>query len=427
MKELKDYNIPEEIMMSCRNLGIIRPTEIQQKILENLHEKRDILAVSGTGTGKTLAYAIPILTNLLKADRYFYALILLPTRELAQQVHSLFQELGKEISLRVSLLIGGVDLLPQAKSLSARPHVIIGTPGRVSYHVKHTKGIHLDAFNYVVLDECDRLLDGDFEGEVKEILNSVEQRNTFLFTATLSKRVTSLKTKILNNPLFFHVTEHLSTPSALLQNYIFLPQKYKDVYLCDIISKMGPIKTIVFVSTCVSAEKLEMLLLRMGELVCSVHGNKQQHERSSIIEGFRTGAQNILIATDVLARGIDIPSVRTIINYDVPECAKDYIHRVGRTARAGASGRSITFVTQYDVEEFQRLEISAKCKMQEYHVDKESIEQLMDVVMEAKRDVEIDVKSQKESQKASRTSRTSRARNAPRNTARSRTSHARKR
>lgn len=377
-------------------MGLITVTPIQAQVFENLERKKDIVAVSGTGTGKTVAYALPILHHLLKADKYFYALVLLPTRELSQQVHNVFCSLGKEIGLRTTLLIGGVDLLVQGKSLATRPHIIIGTPGRVAYHFKNTKGIQHSSFRYLVLDECDRLLDNDFEGEVKEILAMLDERkNTFLFTATITKKVSALKEKILNHPLHFEVTSMERVPESLVQNYIYLPQRYKEVYLYEVIRKFGVSKMIIFVSTCIGAEKIERLLLHMNEMACSIHGSKPQQERTSIIEKFRAGEKNILVATDVVARGIDIPSVRLVINYDIPEYTKDYIHRVGRTARADKSGHAITFVTQYDVDDFQHMEARIGTRMEEYKVEAKEVQSQIDYVLAAKREMEIEIKEEK--------------------------------
>ncbi|KAI5186371.1 ATP-dependent RNA helicase DDX47/RRP3 [Nematocida homosporus] len=390
-----NYGLDNDLVGACTKMGLSQPTPIQKCVFEALNRKKDILAISGTGTGKTIAFALPILHHLLKADRYFYALVLLPTRELSQQVHSVFCELGKEFGLRTTLLIGGVDLLVQGKSLAARPHIIVGTPGRIAYHFKNTKGIHLDAFKYLVLDECDRLLDGDFEGEVKEILDMIgPKRLNFLFTATITKRVASLKAKMLNDPLVFETKTSEGVPEDLVQNYVYLPLRYKEIYLYEIIRTLGMSKAIVFVSTCVAAEKLERLLVRLGELVCSIHGSKPQQERTAIIEAFKSGSKNVLIATDVVARGIDIPTVRIVINYDIPECSKDYIHRVGRTARAGQSGRAITLVTQYDVEDFQKLEIKLGTRMAEYQIDTNNITAQIDMVASAKREADLEMKEE---------------------------------
>ncbi|KAI5180068.1 ATP-dependent RNA helicase DDX47/RRP3 [Nematocida sp. AWRm80] len=386
-KKFADYGLDEGLVEACTAMGLDTPTPIQASILDNLNTKADIVAVSNTGTGKTLGYALPILHRLLQADKYFYGLILLPTRELSQQVHEVFSALGKEIGLRTTLLIGGIDLLVQGKSLAARPHIIIGTPGRVAYHFSNTKGIKLDSFRYIVLDECDKLLDGDFEGEVKEILGMTsKKRNIFLFTATITKRVASLKDRLLKNPLMIETTQSETISKDLVQNYIFLPHKYKEVYLYQIVRSLGVSKAVVFVSTCLTAERLERLLLHMSESVCCIHGSKPQSERTAIIEGFRTGSKNILIATDVVARGIDIPSIKLVLNYDLPDSVKDYIHRVGRTARAGQTGRTISFVSQYDIEDFQKLEQKIKVTMDEYKIDKAVIQSEIDNIESAKKE-----------------------------------------
>lgn len=392
---MAEYGLDEALVEACTRMGVEKPTEIQAQILEMLERKKDVIAVSGTGTGKTLAYALPVLHHLLKEDKYFYALVLLPTRELAQQVFSVFAAIGKEIGLRISLLIGGVDLVVQGKSLASRPHLIIGTPGRVVYHLKNTKGIFLDAFRYLILDECDKLLEGDFEGEVNEVLDAIgTHRSTLLFSATLTRKVTALRDRVLKNPLFLETATRDAVPSELVQNYVYLPQRYKEVYLYEILRKIGLSKCIVFVATCIASEKLEKLLSGLGEAVCALHGSKTQPERTAIIEGFRVGKANILLATEVAARGIDIPDIKLIVNYDLPEHHKEYIHRVGRTARAGSTGRAINFVTQYDVREFQLLEHRLGVRMEEYRIDKAAIHSLIDTVMDMKKEADAKVKEQ---------------------------------
>lgn len=387
------YPLEGALVEACARLGFAEPTEIQARVLETIGRRKDILAISRTGTGKTLAYALPVLHNLLKDDKYFYCLVLLPTRELSQQVHSFMADLGKDIGLRISLLIGGEDMVLQGKSLANRPHLIVGTPGRVAYHLKNTKGFSLDLVRYLVLDECDRLLDGDFEGEVAEVLEKLgPHRNTLLFTATITKRVEKLKHTVMKNPLLLGAASRFALAPSLVQNYVFLPLKRKEAYLYCVVRGMGAEKVLVFVSTCLIAEKLHRLFSKLGFGASSIHGGKTQRERTKAMEEFRKGGANVLIATDVAARGIDITDIKCIVNYDVPAYVKDYVHRVGRTARAERAGRAITFVTQYDVEEFQRIEGHIGKKMEEYEVDREEVREVSEEVFEAKREAENEMK-----------------------------------
>lgn len=394
--KFSDYGLDEALVEACTSQGYETPTEVQQNVLAHLRNPRDTVIVSGTGTGKTAAYALPILHHLLSDDKYFYALVLVPTRELAHQVHEVFASLGCSIGLRTTVLIGGIDIVTQGKSLAARPHVVIGTPGRTYYHLSNTKGISHKSFRYIVIDECDKLLETDFEGELRSILDLLAHRKHFcLVTATQTQKVHKLKSKYLVDTLEIQSSTSDTLPTDLVQRYIFLPQKYKEVYLYDVLRRAGAEKTVVFVSTCLLAEKVHRLLLKLGEDTACIHGGKPQPERTATIESFRKGSRSILIATDVAARGMDVPRVRLVVNYDIPNCHKDYIHRVGRTSRAGASGTTVTFVSQYDIEDFKRLERKLGSEMEEYNISPKDIEDVSEMVQDAKKEAEAEIKDEK--------------------------------
>ncbi|KAI5149614.1 ATP-dependent RNA helicase DDX47/RRP3 [Nematocida ausubeli] len=393
-KTFAEYTLDTSLVEALAKKGITQPTEIQKLMLTNLVNRQSILAISNTGTGKTLAYLLPIMHTLLQDDKYFYAMVILPTRELSQQVHAVLADIGAEIGLRTSLLIGATDLLSQGKSLAARPHIVIGTPGRINHHLRNTKGISVSSFKYLVLDECDRLLDNDFDGDINNILEMISPKYTFLFSATLTKRVNAFKEKRMNNPLLYNVQKDEGIPENILQQYIYLPQKYKEMYLYSIVHNLGSRKCIVFVKTCITAERIERILRFLGESVCSIHGNKTQDIRTETIEMFRRGKHSILISTDVVARGMDMDGIKVIINYDMPDGHKEYIHRIGRTGRAGEVGSSITLVTQYDVDDFRKLEVKLNKKMDEYSVSSELIYSLVDSVDQAKREAAMDMKEE---------------------------------
>lgn len=393
-KSFSDFSLDASLVEELAKRGIVHPTPIQELILSALPIKKDILAISNTGTGKTLAYSLPILDSLLTDDKYFYAMMILPTRELSQQVHAVLSDVGQEIGLRTTLLIGGVDLLTQGKSLANRPHIIIGTPGRIHHHLKNTKGITLTSFKYLVLDECDRLLDNDFDGDINSILEVISPKYTFLFTATITKRVNSFKSKVMRDPYMYNVQKHETIPEDISQQYIHMPHKHKEVYLYSIVRTLGCRRSIVFVNTCVTAERLERMLRSLGESVCSIHGNKAQSVRTETIELFRKAKYSILISTDVVARGMDMDGIKMIINYDMPDGAKEYIHRIGRTGRAGETGSAITFVTQYDVDDFRKLEIKLEKKMDAYSISADVIHGLLDDIDAAKREAAMDMKEE---------------------------------
>lgn len=384
-KLFSSFSLDDELVAALNKRGILHPTPVQEHALKHLTDKKDIYAVSSTGSGKTLAYTLPVLNSLLKDDRFFYCLIILPTRELSLQVHSVISDIGAEIGLRTTLLIGGVDLLKQAKSLAARPHFIIGTPGRILHHLKNTKGVTSNSFKYLVLDECDRLLDGDFDGDVAEICKLLSPKHTFLFTATSSKRVRNFISKSMNNPAVFG-GEESEIPSTLFQQYIHLPQKHKEAYLLSILRTTGDRMGIIFVTTCITAERIGRILKSAGIRAEAIHGNQEQSIREETVNKFRAGIYKWIVATDVAARGVDIPGIRIVINYDIPDGVREYIHRVGRTGRQSTIGRSITFVSQYDVDDFRRLEIKLNKKMEECKIEPETIYGLLDEIDTAKRE-----------------------------------------
>lgn len=390
-KLFSSFALDSELVSSLKKRGIMHPTPVQEHVLKHLSNKKDIYAVSSTGSGKTLAYTLPILNALLKDDMFFYALIILPTRELSLQVHSVISDLGSEIGLRTSLLIGGVDLLAQGKSLASRPHFIIGTPGRILHHLKNTRGVNCKSFKYLVLDECDRILDGDFDGDVSEICKLISPAYTFLFTATASKRVRAFVSKSMDSPIFFG-GEEAEVPSSVFQQYVYLPQKHKEAYLLSILQGTGDRMGIIFVSTCIAAERIGRILKSLGIKAESIHGNQGQPIREETINKFRAGIYKWLVGTDVAARGVDITDIRIVINYDMPNGVREYVHRVGRTGRGGSTGSSITFVSQYDVDDFRRLEIKLGKKIEEYTVSSERIYELLDEIDSAKRTANAEMK-----------------------------------
>jgi ATP-dependent RNA helicase DDX47/RRP3 len=237
-----------------------------------------------------------------------------------------------------------------------------------------------------VLDEADRLLNMDFGPEIDKLLRLLpKERHTFLFSATMTSKVAKLQRASLTDPVKVEVSSKYSTVDTLLQHYVFLPAKLKDVYLCWLVNELAGQSMIIFTGTCVSTQRLALILRNLGFPAIPLHGQLSQAKRLGALNKFKSGDRNILLATDVASRGLDIPSVDVVINYDVPQHSKDYIHRVGRTARAGRSGKSITMVTQYDVELYQRIEQLLGKKLDEFQVDKEGVALLQERVSESAR------------------------------------------
>lgn len=348
---------------------------------------RDIIGLAQTGSGKTAAFALPILHRLMDDPQAYYAVVLAPTRELAIQIAEQFEGLGSIIGVKCAVVVGGVDMMAQAITLSRKPHIIVATPGRLVDHLENTKGFSLSKLKYLVLDEADRLLDLDFGTEIDKLLKVIpRERNTFLFSATMTTKVAKLQRASLTDPVKVEVSSKYATVSTLIQNYLFVPAKLKDTYLTYLLNDLAGITAIVFVSTCANAQRLALMLRNLGFPAIPIHGQLTQAHRLGALNKFKTGDRNILIATDVASRGLDIPSVDVVINFDVPTHSKDYIHRVGRTARAGRSGKSVTLVTQYDIEMYQRIEELIGKKLDLYpNVQDEAIAILQERVQEAQR------------------------------------------
>ncbi|KAF3491491.1 ATP-dependent rRNA helicase RRP3 [Arthroderma uncinatum] len=386
-KSFKELGIIDSLCDACTSLGYKAPTPIQAESIPLALQGRDLVGLAETGSGKTAAFALPILQALMEKPQSFFGLVLAPTRELAVQISESFEALGSLISVRCAVIVGGMDMISQSISLGKKPHIIVATPGRLLDHLENTKGFSLRNLKYLVMDEADRLLDLDFGPVLDKILKVLpRERRTYLFSATLSSKVESLQRASLSNPLRISISSNkYQTVSTLLQSYLFIPHKYKDVYLVHILNEFPGQSTIIFTRTVNETQRLAILLRALGFGAIPLHGQLSQSARLGALGKFRSGSRDILVATDVAARGLDIPAVDLVLNFDLPSDSKTYIHRVGRTARAGKSGRAISIVTQYEVEIWQRIETALGKQQPEYKTDKEEVMVLSDRVGDAQR------------------------------------------
>jgi len=384
----EELGVVKPLCEACTAIGWIKPTDIQQQAIHAALQGRDVIGLAETGSGKTGAFALPVLQALLAKPQRLFAVVLAPTRELAFQIHEVFEALGASIGLKCCCVVGGVDMMTQAIALARKPHIVVATPGRLVDHLENTKGFNLREARFLILDEADRMLSMDFEEEINKILTVMptgKARRTFLFSATMTSKVAKLQRASLTDPVKVEVSSKFSTPRTLVQQYLFIPAKYKDCYLAYVLNEFAGQTTLVFVSTCNNAQRLALLLRNLGFGAICLHGQMTQPKRLGALHKFKSGQRSILIATDVASRGLDIPAVDLVINFDIPSHGKDYIHRVGRTARAGRAGRSIAFVTQYDVEVYQRLELLLGTKLPEYKAEEETVLILLERVSEAQR------------------------------------------
>lgn len=340
--------IVDALCEACERLGYKNPTPIQEQSIPLALQNRDIIGIAETGSGKTAAFALPILQALLDKPAPLFALVLAPTRELAAQIAQAFEALGSLISLRCALILGGMDMVTQAIALGKKPHVIVATPGRLLDHLEKTKGFSLRSMQYLVMDEADRLLDMDFGPILEKILKFLpRERRTFLFSATMSSKVESLQRASLRDPLKVSVSSNkYATVSTLKSNYVFIPHMHKDTYLVYLCNEFAGQTIIIFTRTVLETQRIAILLRTLGMGAIPLHGGLSQSARLGALNKFRAGSREILVATDVAARGLDIPNVDCVINHDLPQDSKTYVHRVGRTARAGKSGHAISIVTQ---------------------------------------------------------------------------------
>ncbi|PIN02445.1 ATP-dependent RNA helicase [Handroanthus impetiginosus] len=385
-KSFRDLGVNEQLADACDNLGWKNPTKIQIESIPLALEGRDIIGLAQTGSGKTGAFAIPILQSLLEAPQAFFACVLSPTRELAIQIAEQFEALGSGIGVKCAVLVGGVDQVQQSIALGKRPHIVVATPGRLVDHLSNTKGFSLRTLKYLVLDEADRLLNDDFEKAIDEILSVIPRdRRTYLFSATMTKKVKKLQRACLKNPVKIEAASKYSTVDTLKQQYRFVPAKYKDCYLVYILTEMSGSTSMVFTRTCDATMLLAYILRNLGFRAIPINGHMTQAKRLGALNKFKAGECNILICTDVASRGLDIPSVDMVINYDIPTNSKDYIHRVGRTARAGRSGVAISIVNQYELEWYLQIEKLIGKKLPEYPAEEEEVLLLLERVTEAKR------------------------------------------
>ncbi|KAL7455297.1 hypothetical protein ACHAWC_006834 [Mediolabrus comicus] len=398
-KSFSSLNIHTSLLSSIKALKWDNATRIQAASIPPALEGRDVIGLAETGSGKTGSFAIPILNYLLeKPQKQVFAVILAPTRELAFQINEVMVALGQGIGASSVCIVGGVDMASQAIALARNPHVVVATPGRLLDHLENTKGFHLRQLKYLVMDEADRMLSMDFEKEINEILDVIPDcekgRRTMLFSATMTSKVEKLQRASLVNPVRVEVSTKFQTPKKLLQSYLFIPAKYKDCYLTYLINEHAGQSILVFGATCNNVQRLALMLRNLGFPAICLHGQMSQPKRLGALTKFKAGGRDILICTDVASRGLDIPSVDVVINFDLPGHGKDYIHRVGRTARAGRSGKAIAMVTQYDVEVYQRLEHLLGQRLPECKLAEEEVLMLLERVNEAQRLATRDLKEQ---------------------------------
>ena len=385
-KTFEELGLVDVLCEACEKVGWKKPSKIQAEAIPVALSGNDVIGLAETGSGKTGSFVLPILQALLETPQRLFAAILTPTRELAFQISEQIEALGATIGVKCATIVGGMDMVSQAIVLAKKPHIIVATPGRLVDHLENTKGFNLKQLKFLVMDEADRILNQDFEVELNKILRCIPtDRRSMLFSATMTKKVAKLQRASLKDPVKVEVSGCYQTVEKLLQYYLFIPQKFKEIYLVYILNELAGNSFMIFCSTCSGTLRLSLMLRSLGLAAIPLHGQMNQNKRLASLNKFKSKSRSILLATDVASRGLDIPHVDVVINFDIPTHSKDYIHRVGRTARAGRAGRAVTFVSQYDVELYQRIEHLLGKKLPLYETVEEQVMLLGERVAEALR------------------------------------------
>ncbi|WP_068459272.1 DEAD/DEAH box helicase [Hyphomicrobium sulfonivorans] len=350
--------------------GYVRPTPIQSQAIPGVMAGRDLMGIAQTGTGKTAAFALPILHRLLEQPRApqrggARALILSPTRELATQIADSFRAYGKHTGLTVTVMFGGMPIRPQVSAMSKGVDILVATPGRLLDHVDQ-RTVNLSGTEILVLDEADQMLDMGFIAPIRKILSKLSQRRQSLFfSATMPREINALASEMLTDPLRVAVAAVSKTADRVAQSVIHVEQQKKQSLLAELFRDENMKRTIVFTRTKRGADRVARHLETAGVQVAAIHGNKSQRQREVALEQFRKGRIRALIATDIAARGIDIDEVSHVVNYELPNIPESYVHRIGRTARAGAEGIAISLCAGderaylRDIEKLTRQQIPA--------------------------------------------------------------------
>lgn len=357
--KFSQYNFLPAIQKSLESLGFNRPTDIQFKAIPSIAKGEDVMAVAATGTGKTAAYAIPIIQKLATSNRKYKgirALVLAPTRELAVQIHGVFESIGKETDLLMVALVGGVEQDNQIRQLGEEADVVVATPGRI-FDLMAQGHLNLDGVETLVLDESDRMMALGFMKDVLDIKKRLPYRHqTLFFSATINESIKKQAYSLVHNAIRIQVSPKNSVSKNVEHTVAMIGMDDKRFFLEEIIRKHPNDRMVVFVRTQVRADRVQKAMQRVGIEVASLHGGMEQQDRFAALESFTSGQKNVLVTTDVSARGMDIKNVVYVINYDMPDLPENYIHRLGRTGRGMQRGFAMSFCSEEEKPMLQEIE-----------------------------------------------------------------------
>jgi len=350
-----DLGVSKNFLAVLEKNKFTHATPIQHQVIPHAIEGKDVVGIAQTGTGKTLAFSIPMIQQL--GVHKGQGLVILPTRELALQVDEVLRQIGKPLGLRTSVLIGGAPMGKQLRELRAKPHIVVATPGRLVDHIEQ-RNYKLDRVKVVVLDEADRMLDVGFMPQIKRVLGGItKDRQTMLFSATMPSEIAAVAAQHMKTPLRIEVAPQGTSSKNVEQEMIVVQRNKKKDLLKKILDETKG-KTLVFSRTKFGARNIARAVRTMGHTATEIHGNRSLNQRKKALSDFKTGKCRVLVATDIAARGIDVKEITLVINFDLPDNSEDYVHRIGRTGRAGHSGKAISFAAPdqgFDVKAIEKL------------------------------------------------------------------------
>ncbi len=358
--KFEDYHISVEIKKNLAENNFRRPTDIQFKAIPPVLKGEDVLAIAQTGTGKTAAFAIPVIHKIqaLKKDNRsgIKCLVMVPTHELAMQICDVFNAIGNETGVRVTGIFGGVDQAPQINKLEQGTDVLVATPGRL-FDLAHQGHLKLNHIETLILDEADHMLDLGFIKDIRDLSRLLpEKRQTLFFSATINTKIKKLAYSLVKNPIRIQISPKNPVAKNIDHSVAFIEMDDKRAFLERLVDENPESKILVFVRTKVRAERVKKAMERVEINSSTIHSDKDQNERTTVLNDFREGKLKLLIATDVSARGIDIPNVDFVVNYDLPEVAENYVHRVGRTGRGNKKGKAVSFCSSEEKEILKEIE-----------------------------------------------------------------------
>ncbi len=389
--KFEDYHFAPEIKANLNALGFKRPTDIQYRSIPPILKGEDVLAIAQTGTGKTAAFVIPILEILLKQkesveEKAIRCLVMVPTHELSIQNGKVFEEIGMGLGLKTCCVFGSTEQDPQIEELKQGVDILVATPGRM-FDLVSQGFIQLDQIEIMVLDEADHMLDLGFIHDIRHLITFIPRNHqTLFFSATINEEIKKIAYSLVHNPIRIQISPKDPVAKNINHSVVFVTMDDKRFFLERVIKQNKDSKILVFVRTKVRAERVCKALERVGIPSETIHGGKDQKERSEIMERFSTGENKILIATDVSARGIDIPNVEYVVNYDLPEEAENYVHRVGRTGRGVQKGTAVSFCCDEEKELLEEIEDYVHTPIARIEMNKTDYEDIIDFSAEKKDD-----------------------------------------